>query len=366
MTGSRIEKVIAFFVSPHGFGHAARVCSVIQELDVKENGYEIIVATTVPRWFFETSLSVPFDYFPLQTDIGLIQSDPITVDIQGSADVLRSFLPFSERTIENVAGELAVRQCDLIVADISPLGIAIADKMGIPSLLLENFTWDWIYRGYQWENPEFGIFADYLEDIYTKSTWHILAEPFCEEKDVDLICKPISRKPRSNKTDTKARLRIRDERPIVLVSMGGIESKLPNSSKLKSRDDLLFLVPGSGSQLTVNQNIIYLPHKSKFYHPDLIGLSQVVISKIGYSTLAEVFQAGLPFGYIPRTGFRESNMLEKYIRKEMAGIEINEAEYRNGNWISKLDDLLEFPRLKKGSQRGAEQAACFLQDKLNA
>ncbi|MCG8339329.1 MAG: hypothetical protein MJE63_32885 [Proteobacteria bacterium] len=366
MTGSSVGKVIAFFISPHGFGHAARACSVIQELAIEANNHEIILATTVPRWFFEASLNIPFDYYPLQTDIGLIQSDPITVNIQGSLDALSSFLPFSETIVANVAKEMTNRHCDLIVSDISPLGIAVAEEVGIPSLLLENFTWDWIYRGYQDEDSEFGKFADYLEEVYSHTSWHILAEPFCKKKDVNLICRPISRKPRSKKSNTRERLQIEDERPIVLVSMGGIESKLPNSHKLKSRNDLLFLVPGSGDQLTRHQNIICFPHKSEFYHPDLIELSDVVISKIGYSTLAEVYQAGLPFGYIPRVGFRESKKLETFILRQMAGIEISEREYRDGDWIAKLNDLMELPRLERPGLPGSKQAAQFLLEKLNA
>ncbi len=39
-------------------------------------------------------------------------------------------------------------QATLVVADIPPLACAAADRAGVPSVVLGNFTWDWIYAAY--------------------------------------------------------------------------------------------------------------------------------------------------------------------------------------------------------------------------
>ena len=36
----------------------------------------------------------------------------------------------------------------LVVSDAPPLGCAAAAAAGIPSVVITNFTWDWIYEGY--------------------------------------------------------------------------------------------------------------------------------------------------------------------------------------------------------------------------
>jgi len=65
---------IAFFISPHGFGHAARAASVMEALAQIEPSYRFDIFTTVPAWFFAKSNSFTFKYHRLLTDIGLVQS----------------------------------------------------------------------------------------------------------------------------------------------------------------------------------------------------------------------------------------------------------------------------------------------------
>ena len=47
---------------------------------------------------------------------------------------------------------------------------------------------------------------------------------------------------------------------------------------------------------------------------------------LGYSTVAETYHAGLPFGYVLRSHFRESAVLQRFIESEMPGAEVPEAE----------------------------------------
>jgi hypothetical protein len=51
---------------------------------------------------------------------------------------------------------------------------------------------------------------------------------------------------------------------------------------------------------------LFLPHHSSAYYPDLQAASDAVTSKLGYSTLAEAYHAGVPFGFLPRVRFPES------------------------------------------------------------
>jgi UDP-N-acetylglucosamine:LPS N-acetylglucosamine transferase len=92
----------------------------------------------------------------------------------------------------------------------------------------------------------------------------------------------------------------------------------------------------------------------------LINASDAVIGKAGYSTLAEVYQAGVPFGYVPRARFRESPALIEYIQKEMSGLPISEAQFADHRWLSSLPDLFSLPRLQRDGVDGAEQAARFI------
>jgi len=101
--------------------------------------------------------------------------------------------------------------------------------------------------------------------------------------------------------------------------MGGISSQYPFLEDLEERAHVTFIVPGGAQDIEAKGNLRLLPHRSGFFHPDLVHASDGVIGKVGYSTLAEVFQAGVPFGYIARPDFRESPCLASFIEEKMPG-----------------------------------------------
>jgi hypothetical protein len=362
MNGSDMKRCLAFFVTPHGFGHAARACSVIDALYSLNPGLKFLVISIVPEWFFASSLSAPFKYFAWVTDIGLVQSGPLHENIPQTIKKLDSFFPIKQTLVKDAIRLLENESCDLIVNDISPLGIAVGHEAGIPSLLIENFTWDWIYSGY--EHNGFGRHIRYLNEIYARVDYHIAAEPVCLERNVDLTCNPVCRPYRTENRVTRSSLGVGEQDKIVLITMGGIRDEFKNLDLAKEFSDLVFIIPGSREIMERQNNIIFLPFRSRYYHPDLIEACNVVVGKVGYSTLAEVYQSGKPFGYIPRDGFRESDKLVSYIKSKMAGLVISEDEFRNGHWLDSLEELLKLAKIERKGPSGAGQAATFIQHLL--
>lgn len=351
---------IAFFISPHGFGHAARSCSIIEHLHNVDSEIGISIFTTVPKWFFENSLGSAFDYHAIETDIGLVQKNPLEEDLPKTLEKLNNLYPLTETNLAAPKKVLQEKPCDLIISDIAPMGIEIARQLGIPSLLVENFTWDWIYKGYTDHLSQLSPHIDYLSDLPKSSTYRLIAEPYCFKPQADLITKPISRAPRNSPDVIRDKLGIGQKEYLVLLTMGGIEEDYKTIQPLKEATGFTFLIPGGKDQVERDENILFLPLASEFYHPDLIYASDIVISKIGYSTLAEIYQAGKPFGYIPREGFRESELLEGFIINHMNGCKIDGQSYQNGSWVRSLETLKQLPLIERESPTGAEQAAEFI------
>lgn len=336
------------------------MCGVLQSLEQQVEDLETNIFSTVPQWFFEASLSCSFSCYPVLTDIGLIQIDPLHEDPEQTIEALDAFLPFDHLYYQAVIERMEQSSCDIVISDISPLGVYLADHLGLPSFLVENFTWDWIYEHYLGQFPAFGRFIRILRQIYAKATYHILAVPYCEEKPVDCITHPISRLPRLSKTETRKRLGIDQGDQLVIVSMGGIESGNLPLEKLHAFSEVTFLIPGDNHQLERHRNVIRIPHRTTLYHPDLIAASDAVISKIGYSTLAETYHSGKPFGYISRSQFRESPVLRNFIRSTMQAVELSEEDYLEGNWSEVLGRLLSLPAVERNEPSGAGQVASFI------
>ena len=326
------------------------------------------IFTTIPAWFFEESLESPHTYHSLMTDIGLVQETPLYADLDRTVERLNPFIPFADSEISGLAMKIDRLNCELVICDIAPMGIAVAQEGGLPSVLVENFTWDWVYQEYIEHHDSLKHHVDYLERLFNEADYHVQTQPVCSLKPVDLSVLPVSRRARNAGDEVRQGLGIPEGAKMVLVTMGGVPENYRSLKELKLPEDFYLVVPGGSNTFRIYDRLISLPHHSKFFHPDLINAADAVVGKVGYSTLAEVYHGGVPFGYIKRTHFRESEILAAYIERHMSGVAIEEESFRTGDWVSGVSRLLEMPCIKKKVPNGAEQVGefvCGLLTKLN-
>ena len=199
---------IAVFVTPHGFGHASRAGAVMTALGDLVPGIHFDIFTTTPRWFFSDSLGRPFGYHAVRTDIGMVQRSPLEEDAVGTCLRLDRWLPFNKGKVADLAAQLMALRCILVICDISPLGIVVARQAGLPSVLIENFTWDWIYRAYFQEAPGLERHAAYLQSLIGQTTRHIQTQPVCRPVNGSLHVPPIARTPRMGRDRIRRQLGI--------------------------------------------------------------------------------------------------------------------------------------------------------------
>ncbi len=352
---------LAYFISPHGYGHAARSVAVMNAFQRLEPGVHFEIFTQVPVWFFKDSLESSFTYHPLLTDIGLAQKNSLVEDMPETLRRLAKFLPFASSELELLAQGLSQLQCRMVLCDISPLGIAVAKAAGLPVVLIENFTWDWIYEGYLASTPALRQYIDLLHQLFTAANYHLQTEPVCYPNSPDLTTGPVSRPSRTPADQTRQKLDLPAQAKVVLLTMGGISWDYETFlERLAGQPEVFFIIPGGSKRLERRDNLVLLPHHSDFYHPDLVNAADAVIGKLGYSTLAEVYHAGLPFGYIPRPGFRESEVMKTFVDQQMPSQPITPAQFESGECLSLVPQLLDLPRLNHQTPNGADQAAQFI------
>ncbi len=320
------------------------------------------IFTTVPDWFFAQSRRFRFDYHRLQTDVGLVQVTPFQENLPATVQHLERFLPFDQSRIDALAQKITHLQSELVVCDIAPMGIQVAKAAGVPSVLIENFTWDWIYKGYG--EKALDKFIVYLKSIFAQATCHIQTQPICKPAAADLEAKPASRKIKTKAVDIRRKLGLTDSSKVVMITAGGIPKNYEFMHRLKKQTDTRFIIPGTVQTESVQDNLILLPENSAYFHPDLINASDAVIGKVGYGTLAEVYQAGVPFGYCARSHYRESKPLVDFIENNMLGVAISESEFQNGEFVLHLKKILGMPRVKTNSPNGADQIAGFLINRI--
>jgi len=351
---------IACFISPHGFGHAARASATIEAVGTRLAPCHFEIFTTVPSWFFADSLSVPFSWHSVATDIGLVQETAFTEDIEKTLANLNTFLPFDPALVADLAEQIHHKHCRLILCDIAPLGIAVGHKSGVPSVLVENFTWDRIYAGYPSVAGMMARHITYLRRIFGRADHHIQTDPVCFRDAAHLLVGPVSRGIRTSAPEIRGQLGIPDTKKVVLITTGGIPERHGFLDQLKQFAGATFILPGSSRSPEVCGNLVLLPHRSAFFHPDLVNASDAVVGKVGYSTIAEVYAAGVPFGHAARCPYPESPGLVDFISRQMSGIALSEADFGSGRWLAILPKLLELPRRPREAGNGSERIAGYI------
>ena len=98
------------------------------------------------------------------------------------------------------------------------------------------------------------------------------------------------------------------------------------------------------------------------YHPDLVAASDLVIAKLGYSTVAEVFSAGTRLAYLARSRFPESPVLEAFVRQYIPSVGLAEDWLENTATPELLDELITTPRPGGVRPNGALAAAKLILD----
>jgi len=360
-----VKHRVAYFISPHGFGHAARAAGIMAAIHEIDSSIQFEIFTKVPSWFFQDSLSGPFAYHSLLTDIGLMQKTPLREDLNKTLQCLKNFLPFDHSQISTLGQLIKGLECELIICDIAPMGILVAKEADIPSVLVENFTWDWIYQEYTDYDVGIKKHIVYLRSLFDTADHHVQTEPVCCYCLADLTTLPVSRKVRTPAREIRKKLGLPIDSKVVMITMGGIPEQYIFLKELANQRDVHFVIPGGGQSMEIHDNLVLLPYHSDFFHPDLINACDGVVGKLGYSTLAEVYYTGIPFGYIPRPSFRESEILAAYVDEKMIGVAIEETEFQVGSWISHIQHLLALPRIQQSGPNGAEQAARFINTLLN-
>jgi hypothetical protein len=134
--------VVYFAVTNHGFGHAVRTASVVANIIELNPEILPILVTTAPRWLLDSYISGEYIQRHRGFDVGVIQSDSLTMDKLATKEKLEQIIAQSRAIIASEVNFIKTNRVGLVVADLPPLAALIAKSAGLPCWMIGNFGWD--------------------------------------------------------------------------------------------------------------------------------------------------------------------------------------------------------------------------------
>lgn len=336
---SRLKR-ICFYTSDHGYGHAARDIAIIRGI-CKQLDVRVCVKTDVPFEFMKHSL--PFaQIIRRRNDMGIFMSgESCVADEAKTGQMVDDWVESWETFIREEKAFCKADGIDLILSDIVPQAFLVAERLGIPAIGISNFTWHYIYSNLLGETES----VELLAEAY-RAGESALVLPFDEEMELFRSRKKINLVSREI-TTPRACLRTKHGIPeSALVVYLGLGKSLGYAFIRHLKDinapGIRFLV-SSGVQLP-HKNVIHIP-EGEIETQNYIAMSDLVVSKAGYSTASEAIKAGVPMFIFRRDGYEEDKLIARDIESMGIGKEISGEQFLNSEWIGELDNLEQY-RLK--------------------
>lgn len=337
---------IAHYISSHGFGHAARQQALIDALAAA--GHPVHVRTAAPQKFFASAAT----YHQKRFDIGLVQRDALTLDIEASLAWYADFIAQDEAAfIEQEVAFLHANEVKLVLADMPPIAFAIAAEAGVVSVAVTSFTWDWIYGHYLAEYPAYRPVVEHVHEQYQRATL-ALRLPMAHEfpmfpqvEDVPLLVPALTQ----TRDEVRASFDIPADVRLGLLSMGGHSWGKTRIQTLREQADWVFLVtPGAYEQVRETpERFRVVPMEYPNYH-NLIAHADLVVGKAGGSTCAQVIAYQTPMIYTTVPQQPEGDLLRAGMENHATAQFLPTDAFVAGQWVEIIDAVASMERVTPG------------------
>lgn len=346
--------VLYLAITNHGFGHAVRMATIASQVQKLNPDILLVLVTTAPRWLLESYIEGDFIYRYRAFDVGVIQSDSLTMDLEATLSKMKEYRRREKEIILGEVDFINTNKVGLILADIPAMVTSIGEKAGIPCWMMSNFGWDFIYRAW---GEEFKEIADWLSSGYQKCQ-RLFRLPLAEE----MVSFPVVENvgltggiPRYTEVELREKFNLFTEKEkTVLLTFGGLGIEAIPYENLSRFPDWQFI--------TFVNNAPDLPNllkvKDKLDRPvDFMPLCGRVMSKPGFSTFAESMRLDIPLISVTRKGFAEAEILLEGLKDYSYHNIVNYQEFFEGNWDFLKQELLLPQSNKKIAKNGTEVIA---------
>ena len=346
-------------ISGHGFGHVSQTAPVLNLLHQLMPQLRITVRSAVPLKHLRSRIHPPFAHMQSIGDIGMIMSSALDVSKSASVAAYRAFHENWDAQVAAEARLLSDLGADAVFSNVGYLPLAGAQMAGIANAAMCSLNWFDIYRHYAGGDA---IAAQMLSgymgaDVFFRTTPGMAMESLPNLVEIA----PIAALGHDRRDELDRQLRLSKDEKLVLVSMGGIDSRLP-IERWPRIDGVRWLVQDSWQ--VDHPDAIVLESLAMDFR-DLLASSDALLCKPGFGSFVEAACSGTPILYADRPDWPESPALVAWLQRNGISREIRREQLQDGNIAQELSVLWEMPPVTVPQSNGAARVAEWLLHKLS-
>ena len=348
---------IAVYVSNHGFGHAVRVAEVVTRLVRFDPAVRVHLRAAAPQWLFPRAEGRVLLH-RAASDVGIVQPHGLAIDLEATLKSLAELERRFELRVAEEAAWLAEARVALVLGDIPPLAFAAADHAGVAAIALGNFDWEWVYRSYATNDRRFAPHAERAGACYVKARY-ALRLPFHADMNVfrSIIDVPlVAQRSECTRAEARKRLGLPAQRPVVLLSFGGLGFTAMCVERFAEMPEILFLATEAFRNPPAN--LVQLDRPDLDYTL-LLRACDAVVTKPGYGIVAASLANAVRVLYTTRGEFPETPILLRALEEHATAQFVALDDLERGEIRAPLESLLgravgETRLAVDGAQRAAE------------
>lgn len=326
---------LAVAITAHGYGHAAQVAPVVDELWRRHPALRITLATEVPEAFLRARIRAPFAYVAHAADFGLCMQSAFDIDLRASFERYRALHDRWEAELDRERRFLDTLAPDCLLADVPYLSLAAARRAGVPAIALCSLNWADVFAHYLGREAGAAGYLDTMRAAYGDADLFIRPTPSMPMSWLDNSAEigVIARTGRRQRDALCAQLGVGVTEPILIAAPGGIRTHLA-VERWPGFDDSVWLVPDDWP--IAGPRMFRIGTLSMSF-TDALASVDCILGKCGYGTVAECVVNGTPLAYVPRPDWPEEPGLVDWLDRHDAGVAVDVAALAGGG----LRELLQ-------------------------
>jgi hypothetical protein len=348
---------LAYYITPHGFGHAVRSLEVISALTQLDPGLEVVIISDIPSFLIRQNVSARPAYRRKRLDVGLVQEDSLRFDLEATRERLQELRSNQDALITEEDRFLAEEQITAVVSDVAFLPFVAAVRRGIPNIGLGNFTWDWIYQAYAPYDSRWQPLVEWIREAYLHCELFLQLPMHgdCSACPRILPVPLVARRARRERGVVRRILGLADHHRAYLVSFTALPLESAAQKRLESIAHSVFLYKEPLKYAFANSLCL---DDMDISYAEAVAAVEGVITKPGYGIVSDCLSHGTPMVYSDRGLFPEYPILVEAMTRHLNTVYLPSPELYAGRWQAAIRQLEAQPRRQPGiAINGAEVCA---------